>query len=708
MRLLKALALVAMSWPAATLAALEGRVESADGKPVERAKVTAVLSGENTAASRAFSDAEGRFEIDCEIPCLLLAEHPRFEQATLEINTTPTARVLLALAPKQSFDEEIVVTAGRGVGDSYQPVSVATTAIHVDERAAPPSTLTELVEGIAGVAENGQGGIFQVFSIRGVSRQRVMTLVAGMQIISERRAGTSASFIDPLLLGATEVLRGPSSTYYGSGALGGVIQMFPAERQGRSFESGYSSSGDETYQALGWSGGEWSLGLAHRQANNSEAVDGTVRNSHFEQVSATLARSWQRGNRDYRLLVIPTYGDDIGKSNSDFPDRRVTNYPRERHLLVRFSLADADGWSLAAYVHPNDLTTDVLRPGSRRNTIENRAFDVGADWQRRFKIGPKVAGRFGIDYFGRHGVSAADTEERFDSGARTVVRGLDGGEQNELAAYGTLRWGWGAATLEAGARLTFQQQNNSGFSSGEDQALTGFAGLVYPFGKGFELTANLGTGLRFATLSERFFTGTTGRGGVIGNPDLDPERSLNADLGLRWYGDRTFFSTQVFRLEIDDYIERIELEPNLLTFVNLLSGTIEGFEVEGFFRPLERWTISWSGHSLNGRADGGQALADIPSDRLRISLRHDRDRWRGQLAWQYRASKNDPGNGELTTLSAQLVSSSLRYQLNHRLAVSLSAKNLLDETYRASADDKATLSPGRSVGLALSWSAGAP
>jgi len=42
------------------------------------------------------------------------------------------------------------------------------------------------------------------------------------RIVAERRAGATASFIDPLLLGVVNVVRGPYSSYYGSGALGGV------------------------------------------------------------------------------------------------------------------------------------------------------------------------------------------------------------------------------------------------------------------------------------------------------------------------------------------------------------------------------------------------------------------------------------------------------------------------------------------------------
>ena len=51
-----------------------------------------------------------------------------------------------------------------------------------------------------------------------------MILLDGARVSAERRAGPSATFVDPNGLAAVEVLRGPGSVVYGSDAFGGVIQ----------------------------------------------------------------------------------------------------------------------------------------------------------------------------------------------------------------------------------------------------------------------------------------------------------------------------------------------------------------------------------------------------------------------------------------------------------------------------------------------------
>ena len=694
--------------------AIEGRVLGGGGLAVEHAHVVATEAG-----SGVFTDSRGHFAVrDCALPCALVISHPRFHDFELEVDDPTNGEIEITLAAKQEVYEHVDVTASRG-GEAFAPESVASTVIKTEDKAAAPATLAELVEGVAGVAENGQGGIFQVFSIRGVSRHRVLTLVSGVPIIGERRAGVSTSFVDPTLMGSVDVLRGPASTYYGSGALGGVVQVFPRIFDGLAVDAGYDSFGDGNYGRIGWGtadedGGLWSLGVAYRTADNDEAADGTELNSHFSQFSGSITRAWSAGGLDYEIQAVPSYGRDIGKSNSDFPGR-ITNYPRETHLLLRFGVGGrgkegSSPWRASAFVHPNDLITADLRTGNRFTEVENEAFDFGAAWQREWSRAggegrlSSLAGRYGVDYVGRRGVNADERRVDLNDGSITELRTLDDATQDEAAVYGSVRWSLGPATFQAGGRFTWQQQQNGDGPSRDDTAATAFLGYVRPLGKGFEVAANVGTGLRFPNLSERFFTGTTGRGGVIGNPDLDSESSLTFDLGLRWYGERTFLSTQVFHQAIDDYIERVEVNDDLLTFVNLTSGTIIGFEIEGFHQLSEAWLLNWSGHLLDGEDEDDNPLADVPANRLQLGLKYDRGSWQGQLQVQHRASKDDPGSGEMAIPSAQLVSASLSYRLGSGLALTLRGRNLLDEEYFNSADDKSTIAAGRSIGLSLSWS----
>ncbi|MEP2299615.1 MAG: TonB-dependent receptor plug domain-containing protein, partial [Kangiellaceae bacterium] len=145
----------------------------------------------------------------------------------------------------ESSDEILIITQRKSPLAGLSPTSQATTQIAPSESIAIPTTLTDLIEGTPGVAENSQPGLFQVVSIRGVSRQRILTLIEGVKIANDRRAGVAASFIDPLLLSNVEITRGPISSYYGSGAIGGVSNLNFTRTQGITAAAGIEQSGNQ-------------------------------------------------------------------------------------------------------------------------------------------------------------------------------------------------------------------------------------------------------------------------------------------------------------------------------------------------------------------------------------------------------------------------------------------------------------------------------
>jgi iron complex outermembrane receptor protein len=673
-------------------AEVAGRVTSASGIPIEHARLVAP-DGETH-----FTDLRGTFLFPAlEVPTSLLATHPRFLDLEIEVTASP---VEVELEAKQEIFEAIAVSASPGE-ESFAPSSSTASVIDVSQLILPAATLAEVVVAVPGVAENGQGGIFQTYSIRGVGRQRVLTLLSGMRIVGERRAGVSASFIDPGLLGNVDVLRGPSSTYYGSGALGGVIQMFPRGFDDVTVELGYESNGAGGRQLVGWGNGAWSLGLAHRQSGKGETANGVALNDGFDQTSTVLSRSWTRGEIDYSVLTVASKGTDIGKANTD-PPGRESIYPDETHALLRFAMRSKQGWGFEAWAHPNDLETRVDRDGQRTTTI-NEALDLGLNWHGRYRWDEHTSVGFGVDYFGRRKVEARETIGPIDGrGPELTQMPLDGSE-DELGLYGAFERNWSGVVLLLGGRLAVQQQTQAGAENRDQTALSGFAGLVVPLGSSFELAANVGSGLRFASLSERFFTGVTPRGFVVSNPALEPERSRSIDLALRYYGNRLYLSAGGFVTRVRDYIERVELATEELTFVNLTEGDLDGLELDGAYRLNKEWSLAFGGHLVNGRGRDDTPLADVPADRLFARGSWRRGPWTAATRWEHRFAKNDPGAGENAIGAADLVSLAAVRDLGRGLSLGIAASNLLDEAYFTAADDKAPLARGRSISLTLGW-----
>lgn len=685
--------------PSLLAAAVEGRVTTPGGDPVVGARVELVGSQEE-----AVTDARGHFAFPrAEPPAAVRIQHPRFEVLEAEV-TAPGAAgepPSFTLSPKHEVFDEISVSVTREGGGGFQPVSVPTAVVTPDDKPAPPSTLVELVEGSPGVAENGQSGRFQAYSIRGIAGQRVMTLVAGARIVTERRAGATASFIDPLLLDRAEVVRGPFSSYYGSGALGGLVQVFPRRFESNVVNLGYESEGDQTFQQVGLEWGGWSLGLSHRRAEDAETPEGERLFSRFEQWTATAARRWTLdGGATLDLLVLPALGRDIGKPNADFPER-TTIYPEEDHLVTRLTLRTAGRWRFDLWTHPNELKTRDVE-GDEVALVDNDAFDYGFNAQKELALASGLDARVGLDYLGRRGVEATEVTRNVVTGEVATATTLDG-SQDELGAYGSLRRSFGRVTVEGGGRVTWIEQTNRGAASTSDSALTAFAGLTAPLAGGFELAANVGSGFRFPGLSERFFTGTTGRGDIVANQDLDPERSLSFDLGLRYFGSRLHLELFAYRNEIDDYIERIRLPSGARTFVNLTSGTIEGLDLSGFYQLADGFRVTWAAQRSRGEDDAGDPLGDIPAARAEAGVRWQRGPWGAAGRYEHRFAKDRIGSGEQQTDAAELLSASVSHRWASGLSLTLTAGNLLDETYLPSADDLSVPAPGRSLGVVVGW-----
>ncbi|MCB1034604.1 MAG: TonB-dependent receptor [Acidobacteria bacterium] len=692
--------LVALAWgllvSSAAQAEVSGRVVDAERTAVPGAEVSDLESG-----SQATTAEDGTFILEAsKAPVRLRISKPGFRDLVVEIPTGTQEPARIEIHRLEFSGSEVTVSAGL-VARTQAPRTLAASTLFVEDAAPGASTVSELASEVAAVSENGQGGLFQVVSVRGISGSRVRLLVDGIRIVGERRAGASASFVDPSLLGALEVVRGPSSSFYGSGALGGVLHLVPRSFEAATATLGYGTEGNQGLASFGWGSSEtgWSLGLAHRRAGKSQTPGGQALNTGFRQTSATASKLWSQPNAKLRLLS--SWGRDIGKSNADFP-QEVTLYPEERHLILGFTTTARLGWRFDANLHPNDLETLGIAADGSTALVKNRALDFGLALGREWQHRDELHGRYGLEAFGRRGVRADELRVSAE-GEEASFRTLDDGSLDELGIFSSLLFTGRRLSLEAGGRATWTRQKSGTGAAREDSAGSAFVGASLPLGDRTEVVVNVGTGLRFPSLSERFFSGTTGRGRVVGSPDLDPERSLTSDLGFRWFGPKHHLAIYGFRNAIDDYIERVEIEPGLRSFRNLTRGTLEGLELDALFRVAGAWRLTLQGHRIRGRSDTGDPLADIPPDRLAIGVHGRSGAWGLSGRWQFRWAKRDPAGGERAIGGGHLVSASVQRSLPRGIELQATLINLLDEEIFLSADDLATQAAGRAWALQLTW-----
>ncbi len=89
------------------------------------------------------------------------------------------------------------MTAGAAPTIEATPASGTTIVPKQDIESRQPSNLTQSVENVAGVSSVSEGQA-AVPTIRGLARGRSLVLLDGARVSSERRVGSSATYVDPV------------------------------------------------------------------------------------------------------------------------------------------------------------------------------------------------------------------------------------------------------------------------------------------------------------------------------------------------------------------------------------------------------------------------------------------------------------------------------------------------------------------------------
>ncbi|MEO0438830.1 MAG: TonB-dependent receptor [Pseudomonadota bacterium] len=490
-----------------------------------------------------------------------------------------------------------------------QDPSALLSIAHADDGVNLNRTPGDWLQQIPGVAFSGQGGLLQSYSVRGFGRARLRTEVAGVPILTDRRAGNSVGFLPPDFVAQASVTKSASSALYGAGAMGGAVgfelkhandtQVSLATRSNDrasgltliapvfSSSSGLSSTVGSSKSGAASSthsqSRSLSLGLSARRASNGVDARGTSLNTEFDQWASYLSgkQDFMSGTLNATWLV--SRGSEIGKSNAQFPNQRVSSYPQDDHSVGKLEFV-SDRVFARAYHHYQDWTTRVQRVDERENLTSYRATTSGFIAQTPIEFFT-LGGTAGVEWLARRNVEIDDREQDLGDGSLIVQRLVDG-EEDYFGVFLDQRWEARGRSLVALARydLVDQRESRSARSEDNDQ-WSGSVRFASDFGHFFGVSAELARSYRFPSLSERYFTGTTPRGEVVGNASLKPEIRKSAEFSLNLQPlsrENWEFSgaVSVYRSDLEDYIERIALSESTLSFDNLADASLEGFELE--------------------------------------------------------------------------------------------------------------------------------
>jgi outer membrane receptor protein involved in Fe transport len=713
------LVLLCLPWEAL---AFRGRVVDRDGRPVANATISILgRTGE------AITDSEGRFVFQPDPPVpfeiLVIDRAGTYSRPILIESLEVAGELLVTIAP---ILNESVTVSGSAPSIESTPGSATASLSARDVAVRQPANLMQAIENVAGVNQVSEGQA-AVPAIRGLARGRTLILIDGARVSSERRAGASATFMDPSLIEGVDVSRGPGSVAYGSDAFGGVIsvrtrRVLPGSPLSVQFSGTVGTGIPDRRGSIELSKGLPAGGVlfaAHaRQADDWTSAEDEVFNSGFADRGFMVRAEQQLGAGYFTAGWQSDFGRDIERPRNNSRSVRFY-YPHEdsHRFTAGYEARNVGGLqrlAVTGFVGRYEQRTDQDRFATATTGRSIERADVAANDFHVRSFGEKLAGRarveFGVDINGRFDLNAIDDLIQFDlAGVVASTRpnvSIDSARRIDNGVYASIETAVSPVlVVSGGLRGDYVTTRNSGGHFGDrstgNGAASGYASATLGSFGGFSLTAQLARGFRDPVLSDRYYRGPTGRGFITGNPELNPETSVQADLGLRYVSQRFRFATFYYEYRIHDLIERFQTTTDFFFFRNRGTARVRGYEVEAQATLPAAFTIDFAAQVAEGRAlDDHARLDDIsPVNITAITRKQFGDRAFAQLRWSYFSDDDHFGPTERAVPGYTLVDAAAGYRLARPLELRIQARNLLNELYFASQDVRAVFAPGRSASL---------
>lgn len=642
--------------------------------------------------------------------------------ATLALAAAPAAHAQTAAPdaaappPATATPLDAVTATGTrtpmAAGDGATPVSVVRRE-EILERGS--RSVSELIRDVPGVEISGAPRTTAMEPlVRGLGGDRVVFRIDGAR--NNFNAGHRGRvFIDPELLRQVDVLRGPSSTLYGSGAIGGVVALRTLEpddliRPGSELPIGGFLRGGYQTQGDMWRGtaagaaraGDFAVLGAFSGFSNNNFQDGAGNVIPFtaDRVTSGLARvQWRPGFHAFDLSAM-VFRDShvIPIAANTATTVSVTDRDTEQEVYtLRWSYADPSMPLLnpQLVVYQNHIRLDERRQTGTRARDTTELTTTGIDAQN--------TSRFGLFGWDRHTLTLGteiyrDEQEGAQNGR---PRGqFPNAQQDVMAFFIQDQVAIGELTLVGALRYdSFSQSAAGNANDREVERLSPRASIAYQVLPWLQPYVAYAEAFRAPSLTELYVSGQHFPGNVfVPNPNLRPEtsRNLEAGVNLRFSdvltgGDRLRIRVTAFRNEIDDFIEQLVFARTTVSR-NVRDARIQGVEAEVQY-DAGTWFAGLSGTALRGdNLTDDQPLASVPAHRVTLSggYRFPEDgvvvgaRWQ-LVAAQDRNPTNVPGLAQETSGYGLLdLYASWRPTFAQNLRFDVGIDNVFDHAYRRS------------------------
>jgi len=526
---------------------------------------------------------------------MLEVTHLGYRSWVGKIKVTGNTHLDLALSPAAAEMQEVIIT---GTSSSVERRLNPVPSIIINSDDLKNGNSTNIVDALAhrpGISQVSTGSGISKPVIRGLGYNRVVELVDGVRQEDQQWGDEHGVEVDDYSISRVEVIKGPGSIMYGSDAMAGVVNfLYPApveegkisadicsEYQLNNHLAGISAVNRGNLKGVNW----LFRGSAKAAGNYINKKDGRVFNSGFKQLNSSgylgVNRRW-----GYSQLQFSLFNEHIGlvEGDRDSLGRFIKLRVFDDSLVVEVptSSIDLDGYSISVpwqkLLHLKLVSSSSILLGKSRASIK-----IAFQQNRRSEIAdpllPDDASIFlrlnTLTYDVKYFLQQSGSWETSVGIGGMFQQNRDGGFEYLVPEYNLMDAGLfvfsrkplGKLILSGGVRVDYRkissfelflQDEGLKFRSISHSFsnLSGSIGGSYEFNENLVIKLNLAKGFRAPNISELASNGK--HEGTyryeLGNPDLQPEKSFQADAGIDIDREHVSFETDVFFNSIRNYI----------------------------------------------------------------------------------------------------------------------------------------------------------
>ncbi len=371
-------------------------------------------------------------------------------------------------------------------------------------------------------------GVQADLSLRGTTFEQSLVLLNGMRINDPETGHLNLDIPVPLeAVGRVDVLHGSGSTFYGSDAIGGAVNLITLRPISSSViaKIGFGNyASEEQHLTAAYVADRWATQLT----GSRDASDGFIADRGYH-ANAAASETW---------ITTALGTTDILFAGSDRP------YGANQFYGPYDSTERTKGWFSSIQQQLGERTAASF--GYRRHTDLFVLFAAQPSIYENNHITESYEGALRrADNLGSNATLSYGLEEDGDS---ILSTNLGKHARNQGAGYANLS----IRTVPRIARLSLSLGAREEVLSGQGSVFSPSFAAAYAVTNSLRLRGSVGHGFRQPTYLDLYYSDPT----TIGNPALKPESSWTYDGGLDWTpGGRFTLSTTGFRLQQNNGID---------------------------------------------------------------------------------------------------------------------------------------------------------